>query len=159
MLTLCDPAALTHHKMLVVPRNLKLQWKYLQEICRQMKKIYIHCILSGLCTALNYAKLMLLDLFLDTSTHQKQNIGLRNRELNSMPRSAVQHGSQLFIRIVFSCQAILVYSRCCQESSELPRTLGGEKLHMSEIPTSSSTRWVLWTSASSRQPAKQQNKS
>lgn len=74
-----------------------------------MKKIYTHCILSGLCTALTYAKLMLLDLFLDTSTHQKQNISLRNRELNSMPKSAVQHGSQFFIRIVFSCQAILVY--------------------------------------------------
>lgn len=89
----------------------------------------------------DFCKYQPLHRFLDTSTHQTQNTGLRTRALNSTPQPAVERGSQLCIRLNFSYQTIPVCIQVPSGHRALAQsTLDGEKMSRSNIPSSPSTR-------------------
>lgn len=146
--------------MLAVPRHLNCRGKTTRKYAdRPKKKKNPSCIKWSL-RWLDFCKYQLLDPFLGTFTHQKQNTGLRNRALESTPQPSVKRGFQLCVRLSFSYQTILVCIRvpsgshlhrapwvgriCCRGTSQGP-------------PQQEKPRQMLWTSTSTVQPAKQQN--
>lgn len=92
---------------------------------------------------LNFCKYQLLDQLLDTSTQQKQKIGLRNRALKSTPQPAVKCGSHLCVRLSFSYQTILF---CIQMPSRaLWWGRSCTRATSQAFPQQGKSRQMLWT--------------
>lgn len=119
--------------MLAAPRHLNCRGKTTRKYADRPQKYPPN--IKWTLHWLEFCKYQLLDRFLDTSTHQKKNTGLRNRAANSSPQAADKCWLQLCLEV-----KLFLPNHTSLHTGTVRSTLTLEvKLHQSDMPSSPST--------------------